>query len=408
MAASSVSVKSTDQDSRWLKYLIFIVLAHILPLMDNLCQIGRTMEDRLRAIIDQFQIEGRFASGEAFGAGHIHETYRVVCEAPEGQAVYLLQKINPKVFRNVSGVMAHVHCVTEHLRDALKQRGVEQLERRVLSLVPTRDQRMFWSDPQGQAWRVYPFIENSQTQEHPQSLQQVEQGARALGEFLACLQDLDPSAFQEKIDEYHNGLHQLAALRKAVKKDSCYRLTQARHEVEAIEAHQALLQRVQDLVEPGTLPQRILHGDPKFNNVLFDQNDGQALSMIDLDTVMPGPVLCDFGDMVRTMMTDAAEDEANTALVTLEMERLEPLVRGFVTGVGGAFTPQEIETLYLGITFMPLMMAIRYLTDFLQGDLIYKTHKIRHNLQRCRVQLKLVELLLEQEKACRSLVDALG
>lgn len=365
------------------------------------------MNDRLRAIIDQFQINGRFATAEVFGAGHVHETYRVVCEGPEGQSLYLLQKINPKVFRNVTGVMAHVQCVTEHLRGCLHRRGVEPLDRRVLSLVPTHDQRIVWCDPQGQAWRVVPFIDGSETLETPRSIEQVEQAAWAYGDFLACLQDLEPSSFQETIDHYHHGPEQLKALLKAVQKDTCYRQTQARHEIEVIRGYEELLQRVQGLVDQGTLPQRIIHGDPKLNNVLFDRTSGQALCVIDLDTVMPGLAFYDFGDMVREVMTDAAEDEANTSLVTLQMNRLEPLIRGYVAGAGSSLISEEIETLYQGITFMPLMMAIRYLTDFLQGDLTYKTKKIRHNLQRCRVQLKLVELLHEQEGTCRSLIQAL-
>ena len=365
------------------------------------------MEDRLRTIVDQFQIEGRFTTAEAFGAGHVHETYRVVCQGPEVQTVYLLQKINPKVFRNVTGVMAHIQCVTEHLRQCLQRRGVEPLDRRVLSLVPTHDQRVVWCDPQGQAWRMVVFIEGSETLETPRSTEQVEQAAWAYGDFLACLQDLEPSSFQETLDHYHHGPEQFKALLKAVRKDTCYRLTQARHEVEIIQGYEDYLQRIQDRVDQGNLPRRIVHGDPKLNNVLFDRTNGQALCVIDLDTVMPGLTFYDFGDMVREIITDAAEDEANTSLVTLQMDRLEPLIRGYVAGAGVSLTADEIETLCQGMTFMPLMMAMRYLTDFLQGDLTYKTQKIRHNLQRCRVQLKLVELLHEQEDTCRSMVQAL-
>ncbi len=355
------------------------------------------MNDRLKAIIDQFQIEGRFQTGEPYGAGHVHETYRVVCEGPDGQAVYLLQKINPKVFHNVIGVMAQVQRVTEHLRRALEARAPDQISRRALSLVPTHDGQIVWCDPQGQAWRVYPFIGGTQTLEVAQSLPQLEQAAQAYGQFLADLRDLAPSTFQETIADYHHGPRQFHACMKAVQKDSCYRLTQARSEVDFIKDHVQVLDQVQERIDHDELPLRIIHGDPKFNNVLLDQTTGEALCVIDLDTVMPGLALHDFGDMVRTMITEAPDDEPNIARVTLQSDYFEVLARGFLGGAASSLTPAEIDSLHLGIPFMPLMAAMRFLTDFLQGDLRFKTKRIRHNLQRCRVQLKLTELLLQHE-----------
>ena len=356
------------------------------------------MEVSLRSVVGQFTVCGPLTECAEHGNGHIHDTYRIVCDGPEGRLPYVLQCINEKVFHHVPAMMTNIQRVTRHLRQALHV-GVDERSRRVLRLVPTHNGHPYWQDRSGQCWRVYDFIEGTRSVDVATSLVQIGQAAFAYGTFLKLLHDLPVTDLEETIPFFHHGPRRYAAFCEAVHRDICDRVAQVRTEIEWIHSHADLLEQSQQWLARGRLPLRVTHNDTKLNNVLLDEITNEGLCVIDLDTVMPGLALYDFGDMVRTMVSDAEEDEPDASQVTIRMDRFEALARGFLKGAQDILLPAEVESLVLGVVYMPMMMATRFLTDFLQGDIYYKIRHQEHNLHRCRVQLRLVEQLLA-EKTC--------
>jgi hypothetical protein len=356
----------------------------------------------LRAVAGQFAIHGEFVSAAPYGSGHINDTFCAVFQQAGVPVRYILQRINHHIFKQPVALMENVQRVTAHL--ARKVAGEPDASRRVLTLIPARDGRAWHVDAAGNHWRAYLFIERARTYDAVESAEQAFKAARAFGEFQRQLADLPAPRLHDTIPDFHHTPKRFAALEAAIRADAAGRAKLARAEIDFALAH---LPMTRVLLE-ANLPERVTHNDTKFNNVMLDEATGEGICVIDLDTVMPGLALYDFGDMVRTTTSPAKEDERDLTKVTMQFPMFEALVRGYLAAAGGFLTPAEKQRLAFSGKLITFEIGIRFLTDYLAGDVYFKVHRDGHNLDRCRTQFKLVESIAQQEDAMNKLVEKLG
>jgi len=297
--------------------------------------------------------------------------------------------------------MENIQRVTRHLGAQVE--GQPDSHRRVLRLIPARDGLNWHLDPAGNYWRAYHFIQNARTYDAATSTQQAFQAARAFGEFQKQLAALPAPRLHDTIPDFHHTPKRFAALERAIAADVAGRASLAKAEIDFALAHQSIAGR---LLAAG-LPERVTHNDTKFNNVMLDDATGQAVCVIDLDTVMPGLVLYDFGDMVRTTTSSSQEDEQDLSKVAMQFPMFEALVRGYLSSAGEFLTPEEKHFLAFSGKLITFEIGLRFLTDYLSGDTYFRIHREGHNLDRCRTQFKLVESIQQQEEAMNRLVDSI-
>ena len=323
---------------------------------------------------------------EPYGNGHINDTFRV-------GVVYILQRINTNIFKDVDGLMRNITLVTDFLKADVRKNGGD-VNREVLTLVPADDGLPYVFDEEGGAWRLYRFINNSLSLDAPESDADMTACGRGFGEFQRRLNEFDARQLSETIPSFHDTRKRFGVFEQAVKDDVRGRLASVRPEVDFVLAHKALVWKIMDAYDK--LPLRVTHNDTKLNNVLLDAVTRQPLCVIDLDTVMPGIAANDFGDAVRFGASTAAEDEKNLDKVHFDLNKYNAFRDGFLKGCGDIMTEEEIASLPMGAILMTFECGMRFLTDYLQGDVYFKTAYPEHNLDRCRTQFKLVA---EQEKA---------
>jgi hypothetical protein len=355
-----------------------------------------TLRHDVQALAAQFQIFGEFLAAEPYGSGHINDTYRATFNQGGTTLRYLVQRINHQVFKNPPALMENVRRVTEHIRGKLQCPG--DVTRRVLTVVPTRDGQLFHRDADGNYWRSYVFIENAQTFDAVETADQAFQAAKEFGRFQKLLADLPVPRLFDTIPDFHNTPKRFAALEKAIAADTWNRAGDAKAEIDFALRRKPLASVLLDLHAKGKIPERTTHNDTKFNNIMLDTATGEALCVIDLDTVMPGLALYDFGDMVRTATSPAVEDERDLSKVEMRMSMYEGLVRGYLSTAGEFLLPAEKANLALSGKLITFEQGVRFLADHLAGDGYYKIHREGHNLDRCRTQLKLVESIERQEE----------
>ncbi len=359
-----------------------------------------------RAAASQFEFHGEVSAIAPYGNGHINDTFLVTCQSAGAPVRYILQNINRRVFRNPETVMRNIERVTAHL--GAQTMSEPDRERRALRLVPAQDGRNWHVDAAGETWRAYPHIENAHSCDAASSADEAFQAARAFGRFQHQLASLPPPRLHETIPHFHDTPKRFAALEQAVAQaiaaDGKGRAALAGPEIEFARSRQSI---ASVLLSAG-LPGRITHNDTKFNNVLLDDTTGEAVCVIDLDTVMPGLALYDFGDMVRTTTSPAREDEQDLSKVTMQFPLFEALVRGYLQSAGGFLTPAEKRLLAFSGKLITFETGIRFLTDYLAGDTYFKVHREGHNLDRCRTQFKLVESIERQEDRMNRLVESMA
>ena len=358
--------------------------------------------DRLNHVASQFDIPGDFLEGRPYGSGHINDTYRVLFQQDSTRRNYILQRINHNIFRNPVALMDNIHRVTCHLAGEVA--GAPDSDRRVLALIPARNGKVWHKDEEGNTWRAYNFIENAPTYDAVESTSQAYQAGKSFGTFQQLLSTLPAPRLHDTIPDFHHTPKRFEALEKAIAADVVNRAALAKAEIEFALARKSIA-RV--LLDAG-LPERVTHNDTKFNNVLLDDATGEGICVIDLDTVMPGLALYDFGDMVRTTTSPAKEDEQDLSKVMLQFPMFEALVRGYLTAAGGFLTKAEKEFLAFSGKLITFEIGIRFLTDYLAGDTYFKVHREGHNLDRCRTQFKLVESIERQEQEMERLVDSIS
>jgi Ser/Thr protein kinase RdoA (MazF antagonist) len=358
-------------------------------------------EHDVSAVACQFQIDGEFAGATTHGSGHINDSYCVTFHQAGMPVRYILQRINHSIFKNPVAVMENIQRVTSHL--AAKVSGAPDRSRLVLTLIPARDGRAWHVDADGSYWRTYRFIENAQTYDSVESTEQAFQAAKAFGRFQKLLVDLPAPRLHDTIKDFHHTPKRFAALEQAIDCDVAGRAIRAKTEIEFAFAHQSIT----SILIGANLPERISHNDTKFNNVMLDDMTGEGICVIDLDTVMPGLALSDFGDMVRTATSPAKEDEQDLTKVTMQFSMFEALVRGYLASAGDFLTKAEKQHLVFSGKLMTFEQGIRFLTDYLQGDAYYKVSRDEHNLDRCRTQFKLLECIEQEEERMHRLMRAI-
>ncbi len=363
------------------------------------------LEAATRAVAASFEIDGRLEDVCRMGSGHIHDTFMLRYVGAGEVQRYVVQRINARVFQTPLHVMHNIALVTAHLRALLEAEHSEDAQRRCLRLIPTRDGSDHVIDATGAVWRAYPFVEDSLSLDGLPRESQAYQAARGFGDFVARLADLAPERLHETIPGFHDldsrmaGLTQAAA-RNAAGHDVASLDPELRH---AAEHHRQIRSALDEL---GPLPRRVVHNDCKLNNILLDARTGAALCVIDLDTVMEGTLIADFGDLVRTSATTAAEDERDLTQVRFDLERFGALARGYVSGRGSALTASEQQALPLAGPTLALENALRFLSDHFDGDVYFPAQHEGHNLDRARCQLRLCDAMLKGLQDARALVEA--
>jgi Ser/Thr protein kinase RdoA (MazF antagonist) len=364
------------------------------------------MTDQLRAVGERFAIPGRFRDAQPLGHGHIHETFVASWEQDEGRVRYVHQRISTRVFPDPALVMNNLARVTAHLRAALARRGVRDLERRVLTLVPARDGAPLWIAPDGGVWRTFLLIEGTVTREIIAGPAEAFEAARAFAAFAALLVDLPAPPLAPSIPGFHDLGKRFADFEAAVASDASGRAASVRAEIEATRAVYADVSRMLATARPDQAPRRVMHHDCKLNNLLLDARTGEALCVIDLDTVMQGSVLSDFGELVRTAASRSPEDEPRLETIAFDLGLFEALARGYAAGARDWLGEAEGRLLPLAGPTLSAMNAIRFLADFLSGDRYFRVHRKGQNLDRHRAQLRLATLMLERLPETRRIVEA--
>ena len=321
---------------------------------------------------------------EPYGNGHINDTFLVVADKR-----YILQRMNTSIFTKPVELMENIIGVTEHIRKKTAEMGGD-VARCSLTVVSTLDGARYFKDSEGYYWRLYDFVEGTVTKERVENANDFYTCAKAFGNFQQMLSDYPAETLNEPIANFHNTPWRYENLMKAVKADKCGRLASVLPEVEFAKEREEFCNILENARADGSLPLRVTHNDTKLNNILFDEKTQEPVCVIDLDTVMPGYSVTDFGDSIRFGANTAAEDETDLSKVTLDLELFKTYAKGFIEGCGGSLTKKEIELLPEGAMMMTLECGMRFLTDYLEGDTYFKIHRENHNLDRARNQFALV------------------
>lgn len=360
-------------------------------------EITKDLQSVIESISHEFAIEGDFLEGHEINSGHINSTYIASYKCASGKMKkYILQRINENVFKDPLAVMHNVEHVTRHINWKVL-RVKRNLGGQTLNLYPSRGGKFYTKGEGGGIWRCYNFIEGGHTYDTVKNTRQAYQAARAFGSFQDLVSDLPVEELLETIPDFHNTPQRFESLMGVIAADPKERLASVAKEVEFVKQREALCSSLVAQLESGELPTRITHNDTKLNNVIMDSETDRAICVIDLDTVMPGLSLYDFGDLVRTVASLAVEDEKDLSKVEICMPMFEALVEGYLDGCD-CLTEKEIENFVIGGKVITFEAGIRFLTDYLEGDVYFKTEYDSHNLDRCRTQLRLVECIEDQEE----------
>lgn len=362
------------------------------------------MDKLLRSVVGCFNLYGDYVSGHPYGHGHINDTFLITLNQGGTLVRSIFQRVNQRVFTDPPALMENIYRVTSHLRDKVRAQQLNDGTRRVMTLIPTEDGCSFLQDDSGHYWRAYIFIEAASTHNTITETSQAYEAAKAFGQFQALLSDLPAPALNETIPDFHNGRKRFDTFVQVLEKDAANRAADVRKEIAFLQDRGPLFDILPQKIAAQELPLRTTHNDTKINNVMLDDTTGEGVCVIDLDTVMPGLVLYDFGDMVRTFTSPAAEDERDLSKTTMLIERFEALVKGYAHGAGDFLTSAEREQLVFSAKLIPLIIGMRFLTDFLDGDNYFKVHRDGHNLDRCRTQFRLVESVCEQQEKMEEIV----
>jgi len=362
------------------------------------------VENGIRQIVRQFCIAGRLVRIEPLTCGHINDTYVVATERKGDILRYILQRINHAVFRDPLSLMENVVRVTEHIRRRMEQIDPDRAGRQ-LGVIAGRGGAGCYGDGEGGFWRVYNYIEGAVTYDKVESEDLAYEAARTFGWFQNMLIDLPGPSLHETIIDFHNTPKRLETFEQALRADPCNRARNAKAEIEFVLENAALCGVLLNQAEAGRIPFRVIHNDAKINNVMLDENTNSGVCVIDLDTVMPGLSVYDFGDMVRTVVTLADEDERDLSKVAVNLRVFEAIVRGYAGQTKGFLCPAEKEHLVLAGKLISFEQLIRFLGDYLAGDVYYKIGREGHNLDRSRTQMKLVRSITENEEVMNAAVE---
>lgn len=347
---------------------------------------------KLKSIFGQFEHFGEFRSFKELASGHINDTYLIITKE---KPCFVLQRINHGVFRDVPGLIENKVNISFHIREKLKHLPKEKLDRSVLTFVKTKKGKSFYKDEEGNYWNLMYFIDDSLTYETVMDEEVAYEGGKLFGEFLNLTSDFDAKKLTEAIPKFHDMSFRYSQFQSALRSVSKERLFRAKACIDRVVELKEEMHILQNLKESGAIKLRVTHNDTKISNALFTK-DNKGLCVIDTDTVMPGIVHYDFGDAIRTICNTAAEDETNLDLVEFNTAYYKAYTKGFLEKMESALTPMELKYLPLGAKTMIFIMALRFLTDYMNHDVYYKTKYPEHNLDRAKNQFKLIESLVQR------------
>lgn len=341
-------------------------------------------------IVSEFALEGEVTEAIPFGSGHINDTIRVTCVLEGGgEKRYILQRMNHEIFKNPVELMENVMNVTSFLRKKIIAAGGNP-DRETLNVVPTREGENFLKDRNGDYWRAYLFIEDATSYDAVEKPEDFYNSALAFGNFQRLLADYPAATLHETILNFHNTVSRFADFKKAVEEDVRGRAKDVQKEIQFVLDREADCHIICDALANGEIPLRVTHNDTKLNNIMIDNATSKGICVIDLDTVMPGSALYDYGDSIRFGASTGAEDEQNLELISCDLGLFEIYTKGYVEGCAGSLTEKEIRLMPMGAKLMTLECGMRFLGDHLNGDTYFKIHRENHNLDRARTQFKLV------------------
>lgn len=345
---------------------------------------------KIEEAIANFAIEGECIERNPYGSGHINDTFLVKCKDEDGKENrYVLQRMNHEIFKSPEELVENISGVTRHLKAKIVANGGDYM-RETLNMIETLDKKFYYKDSIGCYWRMYYFIADATCFDLVEKPEHFYQSGVAFGNFQKLLSDYPAEKLHETIIDFHNTGKRYETFLQAVKEDKLGRAKDVQAEIDFIMARENDTTVCGDMLKKSELPLRVTHNDTKLNNVMIDDATGKGLCVLDLDTVMPGLSINDFGDSVRFGASTAKEDEQDLSKVTMDINLFDVFSKGFLEACGDALTQNEINMLPFGAKIMTFECGMRFLTDYLQGDVYFKIHREGHNLDRCRTQLKLV------------------
>ena len=345
------------------------------------------VDNLLASVIAGFDFPGDLSECVENKTGHINRTYHLSFVNPDGE--YLLQRINTFAFKKPFEVMENVLLVTEHLRCAMNARGLDT-SGRVLHVIPARNGAPLVLDAEGGAWRAYNFISGAHSVNSVDSPEQFREVGRSFGEFQNMLADFPIHRLHDTIPDFHHTIKRMDNFERSLAADVAGRAAEVAPEVAFVRARREAMGEIIRMIDAKAIPLRVTHNDTKCNNVMVDDRTGKAVCVVDLDTVMAGSVLYDFGDAIRFGASTAAEDEADLSKVRLDMELFTAFSEGFIAEAAPGLTPLELQSLPLGALVMTFEVGLRFLTDYLDGDVYFHIDYPEHNLVRARCQFRLL------------------
>ena len=346
--------------------------------------------EQIMEAIESFYFQANYKEHMPWGNGHINDTFLVVCEdESKNMKRYILQRMNTSIFTKPVELMENIAGVTGYLREIIKKNGGNP-DRETLTIVPTKANEPYFVDSTGAYWRAYIFIEDATSYDQVERVEDFYESAVSFGNFQRLLADYPAETLHETIVGFHDTKARFEVFKKAVEADVCGRAESVKREIDFVLEREDVANYFGDMMAKGELILRVTHNDTKLNNIMMDNSTRKGICVIDLDTVMPGLAMNDFGDSIRFGASTAAEDEQDLDKVSCDMELFEIYTKGYIEGCGGKLTQKEIELLPMGAKVMTFECGMRFLTDYLQGDTYFKIHREHHNLDRCRTQFKLV------------------
>ena len=353
--------------------------------------------------VKNYKLDSAVVECVPHGSGHINDTYLVVTETGKR---YIFQRINTTIFKNKIAVMENVSKVTTYLKAQIEKNGGNP-ERETLNLIYTVDGVPYFEDETG-FYRMYCFVEGTISKDQVETPEDFYESAVAFGNFQNMLAEFPAEDLIETLPDFHNTKKRFERFCQVVAEDKCGRAHNALKEIRFVMDHEWLAKELCELAETGKLPLRVTHNDTKLNNVMLDETTGKGVCVVDLDTVMPGLSVNDFGDSIRFGASTAAEDEVDLTKVSCDMELFRIYTRGFLEGCKGRLTEEEIKALPLGAMTMTFECGMRFLTDYLEGDVYFKIHRPNHNLDRCRTQFTLVADMEQKREEMNAIVKEIS
>lgn len=352
---------------------------------------GKSLQRLKDEAIANFRYDGVLIDERPYGSGHINDTFLLTFDiSGMGTIRVILQRMNDSIFKEPEKLMENVLGVTSYLRKIIIENGGDP-ERETLNVIRTVANRPYFVDSEGGYWRSYKFIEGATCYDQVESPEDFYQSAVSFGNFQRLLAEYPAETLHETIEGFHDTKARFETFKKAVEADACGRVASVQKEIQFVLDHEDVANVFGDMLAKGEIPLRVTHNDTKLNNIMIDDKTRKGICVIDLDTVMPGLAMNDFGDSIRFGASTAAEDEQDLSKVSCDMDLFDIYAKGFIEGCGGKLTDKEIELLPMGAKVMTFECGMRFLTDYLEGDHYFKIHREGHNLDRCRTQFKLVE-----------------